>query len=295
MFVVCFGDGLGNQMFQYAFYKSIQKAYPESVVKMDIFRIYGGQIHNGFELDRIFGIKKDECSRNTAYILSDYLPNDTVYNKIANKFFSVRRYLYGKKDSFITQDDPTCYYPDVYRLSTNYSYMFKGNWVNEKYFCNIREELFEDFKFPVLDSDNLKYLKEIEDTNSVSVHLRLGDYINSGMINLTENYYVEAKKIISQKVENPSFFIFSDDKEFAKRYSKLFNNATIITTNTGKDSYKDMHLMSLCKHNIIANSTFSFWGAYLNRNKNKVVVSPNKAKADFKNPFSCEGWVKIDI
>lgn len=291
MFVVCFGDGLGNQMFQYAFYKALKYNYPNNDVKMDIFHIYGGLIHNGFELDRIFGIKKNECTHRTALILSDYCPRQNRKYRLMNRLYGFRRYLVGEKKSFISQEDPTCYYDEVFHLSELKSYLFKGNWVNEKYFAKYKEEIIKDFTFPKIDDEKNKYYEKcIKNSNSVSVHIRKGDYINSGMLNLSVEYYINAKKIVEQKITNPTYFIFTDDKMAIKEYLDIFEEYTIVEGNVKEESYRDMQLMSMCKHNIIANSTFSFWGAYLNTNSDKIVIAPNKAKRDFRCPFACESW-----
>lgn len=293
MFVVCFGDGLGNQMFQYAFYKSLQYKYPNNTIKMDIFHIYGKQIHNGFELNSIFGITPNECGKRTALLLSDYFPMYEKKFRFLNKLQGVRRYFFGIKESYICQDDPTCYYDEVYHLSQLKSYIFRGNWVNEKYFLDLRNQLLMDFQFPEFtEENNINYANEMNTTNSVSVHIRKGDYINSGMINLTTKYYEIAKRLIESRISNPKYFIFTDDKEAIKDYLKIFEGSfTIVEGNTGNKSYRDMQLMSICKHNIIANSTFSFWGAYLNKNIQKVVIAPNKAKGDFRNPFAMSDWI----
>ena len=293
MFIVCFGDGLGNQMFQYAFYKSLKFRYPNNIVKMDVFHIYGKYIHNGFELNSIFGITVDECSKRAALLLSDYFPMYEKKYKLLNRLQGVRRYFWGVKESFLSQDDPTCYYDEVYHLSQLRSYIFKGNWVNEKYFSELREQLLADFKFPeITEMSNIDYAYDIENSNSVSVHIRKGDYVNSGMINLTLEYYKMAQKVIESRVDNPKYFIFTDDKHAIKDFIKIFEDSCVIVEgNIGNKSYRDMQLMSLCKHNIIANSTFSFWGAYLNTNIKKMVIAPDKAKADFRNPFAMSEWI----
>lgn len=293
MFVVCFGDGLGNQMFQYAFYKSLQFKYPNNIIKMDVFHIYGGHIHNGFELNSIFGITINECSKRTALLLSDYFPVYEKKYRILNRLQGVRRYFFGVKESFISQDDPTCYYDEVYHLSQLKSYIFRGNWVNEKYLSGLRDQLLMDFKFPeITEKSNIDYTYEMKKSNSVSVHIRKGDYLNSGMINLPLAYYKLAKRVIEASVSNPKYFIFTDDKDAIKDFLKIFENSFVIVEgNIGDKSYRDMQLMSLCKHNIIANSTFSFWGAYLNKNSKKIVIAPDKAKSDFKNPFAMSDWI----
>ena len=295
MYVVCFGDGLGNQMFQYAFYKSLINNYPDNCIKADIFFIYGKRIHNGFELKNIFGIDLDVCDNGEALILAENCPKYMKY-WIYKLLHKVRRKIHGYKDSYISQDDPTGYYEDVYHLSTVKSYIFRGNWVNEKYFKNIRAELLKDFCFPCFDEEwNIVYSDEMKKCNSVSVHIRKGDYINSDMINLDKDYYKRAKYFIENSVENPKYYIFTDDKNAIAEYLDLFDDYTIVKGNCGNKSYRDMQLMALCKHNIIANSTFSFWGAYLNINESKIVIAPSKAKFDFRHPFACEGWTIIEV
>lgn len=294
MFVICFGDGLGNQMFQYAFYKAMQHNYPCNDVKMDIFHIYGGHIHNGFELSTIFNIPVNECYYKNALALSDYFPRHLKKYWLLNRLSGVRRYFFGQKESYIEQEDPTCYYEEVFQLSELKSYILKGNWVNEKYFSKYRNELIKDFSFPEFDEPwNLHYVEKIKDTNAVSVHIRKGDYVNSGMLNLDIQYYRKAKSIIESEVKNPVYYIFTDEKSSILEYLKIFEKYTLIEGNSGNKSYRDMQLMSLCKHNIIANSTFSFWGAYLNDNEDRIVIAPNKAKYDFRNPFACKEWIII--
>ena len=294
MFVVCFGDGLGNQMFQYAFYYALKQKYKNNTVQMDIFNIYGGNIHNGFELNSVFKIKTDECSLRNAMILSDYCPKHTHKYWLINKFYGLRRYLLGIKDSFITQDDPTCYYDEVFHLSELKSYLFRGNWVNVKYFQDYSDEIATIFTFPELQGEkNLHYAEEMQNSNSVAVHIRRTDYKNSGMINLFPEYYKRAKQIIEEKVQNPKYYIFSDDLEDISDYLVFFDDFTLVSGNTGKESFRDMQLMSLCKHNIIPNSTFSFWGAFLNKNPDKIVIAPDKAHVKFRNPFACPEWTII--
>lgn len=294
MFIVCFGDGLGNQMFQYAFYKAMKKNYPENDVFMDVFRIYGKPIHNGFELDQIFGIEKEEVQLAKALRLADYWPNTKLSYKVMNRIHGLRRYLLGPKESHVRQDDPTAFYKEVFNLSTLKSYILCGNWVNEKYFQPYRSEILEDFKFPAFSNQrNIEYSNRMQNSESVSVHIRKGDYLGSGMINLPVEYYRMAKIEMEKRVMSPHYFIFTDDKTAIDEYLLLFDNYTIIENNRGNQSFRDMQLMSVCKHNIIANSTFSFWGAYLNQNRQKVVIAPNKAKTDFRNPFACDEWILV--
>jgi hypothetical protein len=145
-------------------------------------------------------------------------------------------------------------------------------------------------------------IKKIENNNSVSIHVRRGDFFKNkkriqryGNI-CTNSYYKKAINIIKHKINDPIFLVFSDDIDWAKQ-NFTGSNFIFVDWNKGKSSYRDMHLMSLCKHNIIANSTFSWWGSWLNNNENKVVISPSKMNnkhKDFSQLFP-EKWVRIKV
>lgn len=295
MFVVCFGDGLGNQMFQYAFYTAMKKKYPDNHVMADICNFYGSvNNHNGYELEKVFGIKMPVCDERTASALADYTPHSS--HKVLNRLYQARRILFGNKESFITQDDPTVYYPEVFVLNRMKSYMLRGNWINEKYFEDFEKELKEGFSFVAIEDDKNKQIGEkIKSCNSVSVHVRRGDYLNTNMRQANLDYYKEALSMIEEKVENPMYFLFSDDSDYiAREFSFLPQEKyEIIDWNRGADSFRDMQLMSMCRHNIAANSTFSFWGAYLNSNEERIIIAPKVAAEAYRNPFACKSWTLI--
>lgn len=294
MMVVCFGDGLGNQMFQYAFFYSLKEKYPSSRIKMDINYIYGPIMHNGFELDSVFGIEREECVHAEALILADYFPQHLKRYIPINFLHKIRRVLFGNKKTFIVQEDATVFYPEVYQLNPLFSYMFRGAWVNERYFQDYKEALIKIFSFPPInEKTNQRYADEIMKTESVSLHIRRGDYLNSPLYTLDVKYVKSAIQCLEKKIDNPKYFIFTDDTTYVSRNYSFLQNAIVVTGNQGKRSFRDMQLMSLCKHNIIANSTFSFWGAYLNQNPNKIVIAPAKAADKLKNPFACSDWIKI--
>lgn len=296
MIVVCFGDGLGNQMFQYAFLYSLKRKYPSSYVKMDINYIYGPCMHNGFELDTVFGIKRDECAHAESLILADYFPKYIKKYIPINFCHKIRRVLCGVKKSFIMQEDATVFYPEVYQLNPLYSYMLRGNWINEKYFEEYKDDLLRIFTFPpFVDEQNQTYMNEITTSESVSIHIRRGDYLQSPLYSLGEKYIQTAIEIINQNINLPKYFVFTDDAQYVAKHFSFIENMTIIHGNSGKNNFRDMHLMSLCKHNIIANSTFSFWGAYLNQNKSKIVIAPKKAADKLANPFACDDWIKVEV
>lgn len=145
------------------------------------------------------------------------------------------------------------------------SYYF-GYWTSYKYFEDIMQDIRRDFTFiPVLDVANQKLSNMIQSCNSVSLHIRRGDYLlekNTMYRGIcTEGYYENAIKYVQANVDNPFFFVFSNDIEWCRKNVRV-DNVVFVDINHGVDSYKDMQLMSICKHNIIANSTFSLWGDF---------------------------------
>lgn len=297
MYIVCFGDGLGNQMFQYAFYLSLKQKYPTVTVKMDINNIYGKSKHNGFELSNIFDIEVNECTLLEALRLSNIFPEKYWYSKFINIFYKTKMLFWGSKESWISDrnNDSTAFYKEVYELSPLKDYIFVGNWINEKYFAGLETELKERFRFKrPLEGKNYELAQKIQSVNSVSLHIRRGDYCSSEIFNvLDEEYYQTAINYMNEKLEKPIFFLFSDDKEYICNMSKENENYIAICGNEGEDSYIDMQLMSLCRHNIMANSSFSFWGAYLNNNKDKIVITPKVAGRKYRNAYACSDWINI--
>lgn len=290
MFVVSIGYGLGNQMFQYAFYKELQFKYPGNRVTVDICNFYGKK-SDGYDLERIFGLKLPECTNRKAMELADYHGGKTMH-PILNKYFALRTVAKGRKGTLIVVDDPTEFYPEVFELSTLRSYMFSGTWINEKYFSDVKEGLLEDFSFPAFEDDrNQHFASEIKNTNSVSIHLRRGDYVTLGVTQVPQDYYKKAIQIMEDKLQTKDirYYVFSDEIEYAKKMFADMENIEFVSGNFGASSYRDMQLMSLCKHNIIANSTFSYWGAWLNFNKDKIVISPR----GWRQKIIPDTWVQL--
>ena len=292
MFIVEVDGGLGNQMFKYAFVKQLEKVYPKTRV-----RAYISDKKN-YELEQVFGIKLKECSWKMAASLSDDYPKNAPFHSIFKPLSKVRQVLFGHKDTCIKQDDGTCFYPECYHLNQLYEYYFQGVWANAEYLTGIEDEIKKDFIFRnELSETNKLYLSKIMNSCSIGIHVRRGDYVSIGASLCDEEYYRAAINYIRSKTTNPNFFIFSDEIEYCRKIFKEYKDFTYIEKNTGTQSYVDMQLMSNCKHNIIANSTFSFWGAYLNSNLDKIVVAPNVGigTIDFNTPFACSEWIKIDV
>lgn len=265
MKIIRFLGGLGNQMFQYACYKALQKEHTN--VKADLSSYIVDKPHNGYELASIFNLKLNTISPF----------KENIYN------FNNRKWIYRKlrkipflNINLIEEQKYFMHDPSIF-TSTNSGY-YVGFWQNEGYFANISEDIRKDFEFkPLKNQKNIEILNKINEYQSVSVHVRRGDYVNHPSFGgiCERKYYIDAIKQIKLKIHNPKFFIFSNDIDWCNK-NLDFDDAEFISWNNATDSYIDMQLMSACKHNIIANSSFSWWGAWLNNNLNKIVIGPRK-------------------
>ena len=267
MIIVRIVGGLGNQMFQYAYAKSLQQKGFDVQIDISKFKTY--KLHGGYHLD--------------TYKI------DLKKAGFFDTFLSLIKLKKNVKEKSLLFDD------QLFHLSGNE--FVKGYFQTEKYFSSIREILLKQFTIKTAVSDSTKeYSKEIhQHKNSCSLHIRRGDYITDKKANSVHgtcdlNYYAAAIKLINEKFENTHFFVFSDDIAWTKENLQL-ENATYIDHKT--IPHEDMFLMSLCKHNITANSSFSWWGAWLNQHKDKTVIAPKKWFVSQKNEVASKNWIQL--
>jgi hypothetical protein len=173
------------------------------------------------------------------------------------------------------------YSPDIIR-SYRHAVYLDGYWQSEKYFLPVREQLLQEFTLAQPLSDPNRLLAEqILSVESVSIHIRRGDYVSNPVTNAyhgvcESSYYQQAIEKMASMVSNPFFFVFSDEPQWFAENVDMRYHYVVVAHNQGRQSYNDLHLMRLCKHNIIANSSFSWWGAWLNTNPEKVVIAPRQ-------------------
>lgn len=277
--IVEIAGGLGNQMFQYAYFKKLQQLGHHCKLYFD----NNQSIHNGYELDRVFGIQAPFASESEVNKLLD--KDQSSLSKIKRKLYGYNPCLYWEHDKGYQ------YKPEL--LALQKGTFLQGCWLSEKYFSDIESEIRDAFIFQDLDAENLKIFEQIRrEENPVSVHIRLGDYLKSAIHkNIDYEIYLrEAISILKQKIVSPHFYVFSDDVEEAQNIfgDMTPDGVTYISWNKGKRSFHDMHLMSCCRHNIITNSTFSWWGGWLNNYKEKIVISP-------KDWFTINEWSNNSI
>lgn len=284
--------GLGNQMFQYAAAKSlaidnnaelfIDLSFLKNRLPIKDFTI------RDYELD-IFNISDPVGT----------LFNNDFLDKYASYpfYYFYNRYL--SSDSYIAEPNYYAYDPNFHKLGQNVT--IEGYFNNPKYFLKNEAKINEVFNPDKLyDPKFEKVESEIRNSNSVSINIRRGDYLNNKhkdiFVYLDKDYYSEAISIIRDKQPNSHFYVFSyDDPEW---FESTFNMDKSEYTMIGKEYIGDrfktyLRLISLCKHNIISNSTFAWWGAYLNKNPEKIIITPKKWM--YKYDFDVlPSWITID-
>jgi hypothetical protein len=280
MICVAIYGGLGNQMFQYACAKDLALKNRTTVV-IDTSSLSNnadnfGTTNRSFELSAVFGIKYVAVSSTDLNKLKPIHLRmlNVLFLKFRYKGVQFSKYFIENKFSFNHKIDKVgidCY--------------LSGYWQSPKYFHSIETLIRKEFTFQKpLDYKNLEILNLIKNTISVSIHIRRTDFeiINSKDIHgfCSLEYYIGAINYIRRNASLSNFFIFSDDINWAKENLKVPVNSYFVSGNTGGKSYIDMQLMSNCNHNIIANSSFSWWGAWLNSNPNKIVIAPKKWFSD---------------
>ena len=250
MIIVRLIGGIGNQMFQYALGRHLA-------------------VKNNTELK--FDIS-DFCKyADREYMLGVFDIKSKIASEDEISKLKSNRYVKEKGFGF-----------DCEILNTPDNSYIDGYWQNEKYFQSIENLIREDFLFKEdLNDKNKEFLSGISGSDSVCIHIRCGDYVSNLKTklmhgNCSSKYYKKAVDLILQNVENPHFFVFSDEPERAKKMLDKNLNLTFVDTNSAADGYKDLRLMANCKHFIMANSSFSWWGAYLASNADKTVIAPKK-------------------
>jgi len=268
MIIVKLRGGLGNQLFQFSAGKNLA-LLKNTELMLDVSDLKKG--NRSFLLPEFC---TDFKIASHSDILKVFIRNYRHANNLLKYFFDKYNYYYKIpifKEKSLAYDKNFFNCPDdVYMI---------GYWQCERYFKDIVDILKSEISFKKkMDKQNEEFQKEIENTESICVHLRNGDYFFNSTVRKNigvcpVEYYYKAIDNIIREVDNPHFYIFSDNIEWAKEHLKIMHAHTYISNNSNK-SYVDLYLMSRCKHFIIANSSFSWWGAWLSGTKNKIVYAP---------------------
>ena len=295
-------------MFCYAFALALQNAGHEVFVDTSLYKnklIRGGVdlCHNGLETEHLFGLKLAEASDADVRRLSTSA--EGLLNRIRRKYFT-------KKTHYI--DTVFSYTPEIFQ-DTQERYL-EGFWQTEKYFLPIEKDIRRLFTFrPPLSEQSAALKTEIrsykdkgEDFSCASIHVRRGDYLATQSLHVcTETYYNNAIVYVQKKYPQTVFYVFSDDLDWCRKNLDFCGaKAIFVGWNTGSDSWQDMALMSLCRVNIIPNSSFSWWAAWLNNNPDKLIIAPsvwNRRELEYKDSYYKynysdivpESWIRLPI
>jgi hypothetical protein len=265
--------GLGNQMFQYAAGRALSLDR-EQLLRLDVSGFTGYSLHQGFELHHVFGCPAEITTETEMHNILGWQYSTGIRRVLARPGLAMIR-----RAEFVVEPH-FHYWPEIRNVPQN-CYLV-GYWQSEKYFREAAAVIRADFTFKSpLTNRNAELADQIGQVNAVSLHVRRGDYVENpknvatyGLCTL--DYYRAAIRYVSERVEQPYLFIFSDDIIWAKDHLKMDVPCQYVHHNHDAESYNDMRLMSLCRHHIIANSSFSWWGAWLNALPEKIVVAPQK-------------------
>jgi hypothetical protein len=293
MDVILIFNGLGNQMSQYALY--LRKKQLSGNARF-IFSKKSKKIHNGYELEKVFGIKEQDNFVNRC-LYSFYL--GLSYKKFKWLSRPIIGCIRGLGFKVVNEDDNYNFQPRVLASSPGITF-YTGGWHSEKYFRDIKDTILNTYRFDTarMGPANMDMLHKIGNCPSVSVHVRRGDFLDSanypkfGSV-CTLGYFQCAIRKIRSLVDNPHFFFFTNDHAWVREHFSG-NDSTVVDINAGGDSWKDMFLISNCAHNINSNGTFSWWSSYLNPHPDKIVIVPRHfiAETHFEDIYP-EDWIQL--
>lgn len=279
--------GLGNQMFQYATARRLAYVH-RTKLKLDVSAFNSQTLRkyalNCFDIQEAFA-SQDEINKYKPWKMK---LSKRIIAKI-KKIASPQPYFFVK-ERFHQFDSEILNLPNNVYLS--------GYWQSEKYFEDIKTIILKDFQIKIPQTCKNKTLsKIIESCNSVSIHIRRSDYVTNPKVSKFMDvcgidYYHFCIHQITRNLNKPNFFVFSDDPEWVKGKLKTKSPMVIIDCNGTENVFEDLRLISQCKHNIIANSSFSWWGAWINKNPNKIVIAPKIWSKNLK--MNCKDVVPKD-
>jgi hypothetical protein len=282
--------GLGNQMFQYAAGRRLSHQR-QTKFKLDI--TWYDEEHPG-DTPWAFGL--DCFNLSSAIAKREELPlsRPGVLGRLLDKTMGTNGPLTTLSEASFAFNRSVLDAPDNTLLA--------GYWQSEKYFVDITETIRAEFTVKsAAAGQNAKLLKEIRGATAVSLHVRRGDYITNANASKFHgasslDYYYAAAKRLTKDIKRPTYFVFSDDPQWCEENLKLDYRTVYVDHNPPDKGYEDIRLMSACQHHIIANSSFSWWGAWLNSSPDKIVIAPKQwfkdSSVDTEDVYA-KGWIKL--
>lgn len=275
MVIVRISSGLGNQMFQYALLCALEAQGVRAEADLGLYRrAKDGRV---YELEKVFGLQPVIAGP----VASAWMQ---AISKIGWKLGGKPYKEYDESFGFFN--------PAI--LLRRHAYL-NGYWQSERYFKKITPLIRERFRFPeITDPANKQWLNRIGSCESVSLHIRRTDFVQQYNWGLSPLYYERAIGVMQERLQQPSFFVFTDDIEWARAHLQG-TSFHFIEGNSGAHSFRDMQLMSCCRHHIIANSSFSWWGAWLNPRPDKLVIAPDcwQPRMQGTRDIIPAGWMQL--
>lgn len=299
MIAVSINQGIGNQMFQYAFAFALSKKGHKVYVDTHSYVPNTSMTCETTSIRSIFpNLSLKETPRYRFLFLFPKF-GKTKYQRYLKAY--LRKYFSKLKIETYIDEPSYGYCPNVFSQITK-NCIFYGLWQSDKYFAEYESDLRQQYVFPSFTEElNIRTATLMSQTNSIAIHIRKGiDYqkselLSNGGCNL--EYYKNAIQYINDHVENPVYYIFTDNQDWVEK-NITFINYTIINWNPvdGNMNYRDMQLMTYAKHVVIANSSYSWWGAWLNNNRNKIVIAPKLFHFPIDDFFKrsdiiCNNWI----
>jgi len=273
-------EGFGNQLFQYAFVRALQLRNNVDA-RLCVLPDQGDRTIRKYTLDKLkITIPRDKNFEKAALYMEKHNIYKTMFQMIAGKL---------GRCCFIEEKE-VGYNEDLKALREN---CYLSGWFqNEDYF----KDFADIIKKEIRPKKKIKISKELRDIfyneTTVSVHIRRGDYRRYNNL-LSENYYKMSLALIETQIQDAFYVVFSDDLKWVKEHIEFGEKVYFVNSDNTLEDYEELFIMSRCRHNIIANSTFSWWGAWLNENEDKLVIGPKKWFANSKINIMPDAWMKL--
>ena len=275
--------GLANQIFQYIFVRFAELHNPSAgpwYIDDSFFFVH--HVHNGYELEKIFGIRANLLSKYFEpdlweFLIQNKMNGISIPQSLKNLKFEIQMIAetanyteHNPFDGKVWQIPSNEFHPEITKLPGEIIY-YHGYWINTQWFRAYQETLRKELSFPpIVDGRNRTYAKEIISTFSIGVHIRRGDYVTIGWA-LSIEYYRSSMKELTEQYPDAVFYVFSDDLVWCRANAdslglSLSSHIVYVEGNTGSSSFIDLQLMSMCKGLLMSNSAFCYLSALLDKN-----------------------------
>lgn len=294
--------GLGNQMFCYAFFVKLKSEHQHMEFKMDLSSVWDRRYSRNAEFLSVFpNIKLEEASvkeiwENERKLTFTYRGKGSrIIRNVVDRCNAIL--MKKNREKCITEEKYALYRSGQKELNWEEILYVDGFWQQIADYKEYLSQLKKDFVFKEIeDEENKKMLQQIQEEESISVHVRRGDYVGETLDILDTGYYTGIIRELQTEFPGCRFYFFTNDAEYVEKEYEWLESKVIVKHNAGLNSFRDMQLMSACKHNVIANSTFSIWAALLNSNETRRVYYPSHYyKGIEMQNIDLKGFIKVKV